>query len=137
MQWYVISVLHSLVQTQPRSQALSPFPPEEKEREPGNEVDANRLHNQSERALYDQNFCKTLWLWYPVIFVIFQDFEEVFILIRDIILATDLAHHLKILQDIKNMSEGELAGPLFQEHFNNMRRTVHIHLCMSCFLWSL
>lgn len=34
-----------------------------------------------------------------------KDYEEVFILIRDIILATDLAHHLKILQDIKKMAE--------------------------------
>lgn len=34
-----------------------------------------------------------------------KDFEEVFSLIRDIILATDLAHHLKILQDIKNMAK--------------------------------
>ena len=40
-------------------------------------------------------------------FFFFQDYEEVFILIRDIILATDLAHHLKILQDIKKMAEGE------------------------------
>lgn len=34
-----------------------------------------------------------------------KDFEEVFSLIRDIILATDLAHHLKILQDIKIMAK--------------------------------
>ena len=45
-------------------------------------------------------------------FVYFQDYEEVFGLIRDIILATDLAHHLKILNDIKKMAKGELPEPL-------------------------
>ena len=36
-----------------------------------------------------------------------------FSLIRDIILATDLAHHLKILQDIKKMAKGKIARALF------------------------
>lgn len=36
-----------------------------------------------------------------------------FVLIRDIILATDLAHHLKILHDIKKMAEGELTALMY------------------------
>ncbi|KAK2563485.1 cGMP-dependent 3' [Acropora cervicornis] len=34
-----------------------------------------------------------------------KDYKDVFILIRDIILATDLAHHLRILQDLRKMAE--------------------------------
>ena len=35
-----------------------------------------------------------------------QDYERVLDLMRDIILATDLAHHLKIMKDLEKMSEG-------------------------------
>ncbi|XP_015766761.1 PREDICTED: cGMP-dependent 3',5'-cyclic phosphodiesterase-like [Acropora digitifera] len=37
--------------------------------------------------------------------VLEEDYKDVFILIRDIILATDLAHHLRILQDLREMAE--------------------------------
>ena len=36
----------------------------------------------------------------------FQNYERVLDLMRDIILATDLAHHLKILTDLEKMADG-------------------------------
>lgn len=45
-----------------------------------------------------------------------KDYEEVFGLIRDIILATDLAHHLKILNDIKKMAKDGFNGDSGDHH---------------------
>ncbi|XP_078368961.1 cGMP-dependent 3',5'-cyclic phosphodiesterase-like [Oculina patagonica] len=45
-----------------------------------------------------------------------KDFEEVTVLVRDIILATDLAHHLRILQDIKKMAEDGFNGNSKDHH---------------------
>lgn len=35
-----------------------------------------------------------------------QDYQRVLDLIRDIILATDLAHHLRIFKDLQKMADG-------------------------------
>jgi len=35
-----------------------------------------------------------------------QDYEKVLDLVKDIVLATDLAHHLKIVDDINAMAKG-------------------------------
>lgn len=36
-----------------------------------------------------------------------QDYQQVLDLMQDIILATDLAHHLRIITDLKKMARGE------------------------------
>lgn len=36
-----------------------------------------------------------------------QDYQRMLDLMRDIILATDLAHHLRIFKDLQKMAEGE------------------------------
>lgn len=38
--------------------------------------------------------------------VCFQDYQRMLDLIRDIILATDLAHHLRIFKDLQKMADG-------------------------------
>lgn len=38
----------------------------------------------------------------------FQDYQRMLDLIRDIILATDLAHHLRIFKDLQKMADGML-----------------------------
>ena len=40
-------------------------------------------------------------------FFFLQNYERVLDLMRDIILATDLAHHLKILTDLEKMADGK------------------------------
>nr|XP_014351806.1 PREDICTED: cGMP-dependent 3',5'-cyclic phosphodiesterase [Latimeria chalumnae] len=42
-----------------------------------------------------------------------KDYQRMLDLIRDIILATDLAHHLRIFKDLQKMSEGTLSPPSF------------------------
>jgi cGMP-dependent 3',5'-cyclic phosphodiesterase len=37
---------------------------------------------------------------------IVQDYEKVLDLMREIILATDLGHHLRIIKDLEKMAEG-------------------------------
>lgn len=39
-----------------------------------------------------------------------QDYQRMLDLMRDIILATDLAHHLRIFKDLQKMAEGEDPG---------------------------
>lgn len=39
-----------------------------------------------------------------------QDYQRMLDLMRDIILATDLAHHLRIFKDLQKMAEGEAPG---------------------------
>ena len=43
-----------------------------------------------------------------------QNYERILDLMRDIILATDLAHHLKIMKDLERMAEGSLCGACFR-----------------------
>lgn len=38
----------------------------------------------------------------------FQDYQRMLDLIRDIILATDLAHHLRIFKDLQTMADGTI-----------------------------
>lgn len=38
----------------------------------------------------------------------FQDYQRMLDLIRDIILATDLAHHLRIFKDLQKMADGTI-----------------------------
>lgn len=47
------------------------------------------------------------WSWQPPCP---QDYQRMLDLMRDIILATDLAHHLRIFKDLQKMAEGEDPG---------------------------
>lgn len=44
-------------------------------------------------------------------FSVFQDYQRMLDLIRDIILATDLAHHLRIFKDLQKMADGMSQWP--------------------------
>ena len=48
-----------------------------------------------------------------------KDYTTVLDLVRDIILATDLAHHLKIMNSLKEMAKGTYVPVLFPKGTNS------------------
>lgn len=57
---------------------------------------------------------KGVWqeaLSFPLLPCMAQDYQRMLDLMRDIILATDLAHHLRIFKDLQKMAEGACLEP--------------------------